>query len=278
MARKITEIQTEIIDRIQANEVLAPLLYSISKVAIYRQIAFVVATTIWTLDKLFDLFKKDVDETIASLKPHSLRWYSQKAKAFQYGYNLVADADYYDNTGIDEATIEASKIVDYAAVVENDRGLRIKVAKDNGADLVAFTTPQLTAFIEYMRIVKDAGVKLLITSSAPDSLKMTIDIYYNPLVLNGLGQRLDGIDAEPAQNATKTYLKNLPFNGVFLLQNLVDQLQLVDGVVIADIKSAQAKYGDLAFQSFSVKYLPDSGYLRFENNNDLVMNFIPYGE
>jgi hypothetical protein len=278
MARTITEIQNEIIGRVQVNATLSPLLTSTSKTAIWREITFVVAMCIWTLDQLFDLFKKDVDETIASLKPHSLRWYSQKAKAFQYGYNLVADADYYDNTGIDEATIEASKIVDYAAVVENDRGLRIKVARDNGADLVAFTTPQLTAFVEYMRIVKDAGVKLLITSTAADSLKLTIDIYYNPLVLNGDGQRLDGIDVEPAQNATKTYLKNLPFNGVFLLQNLVDQLQLVDGVIIADVKSAQAKYGDLAFQSFSVKYLPDSGYLRFANNTDLVMNFIPYGE
>lgn len=278
MSRTITEIQNEIIGRVQANATLTPLFTSTSKTAIWREITFVVAICIWTLDQLFDLFKKDVDETIASLKPHSLRWYSQKAKAFQYGYNLVADSDQYDNTGIDETTIEASKIVDYAAVVENERGLRIKVAKDNGADLVALTSPQLIAFVEYMSIIKDAGVKLLITSTAADSLKLTMDIYYNPLVLNGDGQRLDGEDAEPAQNATKNYLKNLPFNGVFLLQNLIDQLQLVDGVLIADIKSASAKYGDLAFQSFSVKYLPDSGYLRFTNDTDLVMNFIPYGE
>lgn len=277
MARSITTIQNNIIAGVAANATLSPLLTSTSRVAIWRLLALVVATAIWTLETLFDIHVADVNETISKLKPHSLRWYAEKATAFQFGYNLVDDADYYDNTGIDETTIEASKVVAYAAVVEQDRGLRIKVARDTG-DLAALTAPQLEAFEEYMKRIKDAGVRLNITSSAADELKLNIELYYNPLVLNSAGGRLDGTVSEPVQDAVKEYLKNLPFNGVFVLQNLIDVLQLVDGVKIAHLVGAQARYGLLPFQSFAVKYLPDAGYLRIPNPGDLTITFIPYSE
>jgi hypothetical protein len=278
MARTITDIQNEIIAQVQANATLAPLLTSTSKVAVWRLTTYIVAVCIWTLETLFDIHRADIDETISKLKPHSLRWYAGKAVAFQYGYDLVDDADYYDNTGIDDTLITSSHIVDYAAVVEQERGLRIKVAKDTGVDLAALSAPELTAFKEYMKRIKDAGVRLNITTSVADGLKIGISLYYNPLVLNSSGGRLDGTVSEPVQDAVKLYLKNLPFNGVFVLQSLVDVLQLVDGVKIAHIVSAQAQYGALPYQSFSVKYLPDSGYLRFANPEDLTINFIPYSE
>lgn len=277
MARSITTIQNNIIAGVAANATLAPLLTSTSRVAIWRLLALVVATAIWTLETLFDIHVADVNESISKLKPHSLRWYAEKATSFQFGYNLVADADYYDNTGIDETTIEESKVVAYAAVVEQDRGLRIKVARDTG-DLAALTAPQLEAFEEYMKRIKDAGVRLNITSTAADELRLTLEIYYDPLVLNSTGGRLDGTVSEPVQDAVKEYLKNLPFNGVFVLQSLIDVLQLVDGVKIAHLTGAQARYGLLPFQSFGVKYLPDAGYLRLTNPGDLTITFVPYSE
>lgn len=278
MARTITDIQTEVINQVQSDPVLQAQLTSTSKVAIWRLWTYVIAVCFWTIEKLMDAFRIETDAKIAALKPHSLRWYAGKAKAFQYGYDLVAEADYYDNTGIDDATITASQIVNYAAVVEQTRGLRIKVATDSGADLAALSSPQLASFVEYMGRVKDAGVKLLITSTTADSLKLTIDIYYNPLVLNANGGRADGVTSTPVQDAIKAYLKNLPFNGVFLLQNLTDVLQLVDGVKVIDIKEAQAKYGALAYTSFRVQYIPDAGYLRIYNDSDLLLTFIPYSE
>lgn len=278
MARSITEIQNDIIAKVQADPVLSTQLTSTSLVAVWRLWTYVVAVSIWTIENLFDLFKQEVDETISAMKPHSLRWYAEKAKAFQYGDNLVADADYYDNSNQTDDAVAAKKIVAYAAVVEQERGLRIKVAKDGGVDLTALSTDELNAFIEYMKKVKDAGVKLLITSGVADALKLDMDIYYNPLVINASGGRLDGFTSTPVQDAIKAYLKNLPFNGVFLIQNLVDQLQLVDGVDVINIKSAQAQYGALPFQSFAVQYIPDAGYLRIANDADLTINFIPYSE
>lgn len=278
MARTITQIQNTVIAQVQSNATLGPLLTSTSKTAIWRLFSFVVAVCIWTIETLLDLHVKDVDERIAALKPHSLRWYVEKAKAYQHGYNLVTETDTYDNTGIDEITIEASKIIQQASAVELERGLRIKVARSIGADLGPLTTDQLNGFKAYMARIKDAGVRLDITSGNPDSLKLAVDCHYDPLILNSSGHRLDGTGNTTVQDACKNYLKNLPFNGVLELESLTDNQQLVPGVKIFHIKDAQAKYGALPFTSFAVQYLPDAGYLRFETNDHLTINFIPYSE
>lgn len=278
MARSITEIHQQIIGQIKADPVLVTEATSTSIVALWYRLAHAVAVCVWTSEVVYDLFRRETDEKIAAMKPHSLRWYALKAKAFQYGFNLVLESDYYNNAGIADTVIAASKIVAYAAVVEQTRGLRIKVARDAGTDLAPLSVNQLDAFKAYMARVKDAGVKLLITSDPADSIKGKIDVYYNPLVLNSNGGRNDGVSADPVREAFKLYLKNLPFNGVFVLQNLVDVLQAVDGVKIIDIKEMQAKYGALAYTAFRVEYLPDAGYLRIYNDADLELTFIPYSE
>jgi hypothetical protein len=138
MARSILTIQQELIAEVQANAILAPLLTSTSKTSIWRLFTYVVAVSLFALENLFDLFSTDVNEIIAAKNPHTLRWYAEKSKAFQYGYNLPADTDLYDNTGIADSIIEDSKIIAHAAVVEQERGLRIKVAKNNGGRFSSF--------------------------------------------------------------------------------------------------------------------------------------------
>ena len=278
MARTITVIQQSLIDQVQADPTLGPVLTSQSKVAIWRLWCYAVAVCQWTIENLQDIFKNDVNTVIATLTPHRPSWYQQKALAFQYGYNLVADSDVYDNTGIDDATIAASKVVSYAAVIEQGKYLRIKVATTSNGDLAALTNLQLVAFTAYMQTIKDAGVKLLITTGPADGLKLSADIYFNPLVLNAAGNRLDGTEATPAQDAISTYLKNLPFNGVFALQNLQNQLEQVEGITLINYTNAQSQYGLLPYTAFAVFYIPDSGYLRFINPGDLQLNFIPYNE
>lgn len=246
---------------------------------LFRLIFYVIALGMQLLEQLFDQLKLDIDEEIAKLKPHSLRWYAEKAKAFRYGYDLLSESDAYDDTGLTEQDIEAAQIVKHAAVVEQQIsasrfGLRLKVATENADELVALSAAELEAFEEYMARVKDAGVPLLITSGNADSLRLTIDIYYNPLVLNANGQRIDGTDMEPVQTAIKTYLKNLPFNGVLVLERLEDAIDSVSGVINHRMAEAKARYGALAYQTISVKYIPDAGYLRLIDVDALQLNFI----
>ncbi len=244
-----------------------------SRVSIKRLWVWVFAFIAYVQAVLWDAFALEVDTRIAALRPHTEQWYALKAIAFQFGYPLPADTDVYDNTGLTEQQIADSKIVTYAAVKEQDRGLRIKVAKTQGNDLAPLATGELTAFTAYMQRVKDAGVKLSITSTEADSLKLSLRIIYDPLVLNAQGQRIDGTTLTPVQDAISSYLRNLPFNGVFVLQSLVDALQVVSGVKIVQINSAEAKYGALPYTSINIRYTPDAGYLRIVTPSDLSIVF-----
>lgn len=275
MARTIAEIQAEIIAAKEAQADLAGLT-SNSRTAVWRLWIYITAVAFWTLETLFDLHRQEVIDYINNMKPGSAKWYANIAQAYQHGQVLPPDTDKYNNTGLTEDEIEERKIVAYAAVVEAERGLRIKVAKDNGTDLEPLDeVDELPPFMEYMARVKYAGIRLLITSNEPDSLTLNLAIYYDPLVLDSEGSRLDGSDNEPVQKAVRNYLRNLPFNGVFVLAYLVDVLQQVPGVVVPHILSASARYGALPYTSFNVEYQPDAGYLRLIDAGDLVLSFFP---
>jgi hypothetical protein len=268
VARTIEQIQQQIIDRIKATPVLAAVLTSTSAVAIWYLWTYVIATVIWTLEVEQDLHKAEVTEIIDKKDPHHTRWYAEIAKKFQYGYQLPADDVKYDNSGLTDEQISNSMIISYCAVVEQDKGLRIKVARLVNGDLAPLDANQLSAFKEYMARVKDAGVRLQIDSLPADSLKLKLRIYYDPLVISANGSRLDGSDNRPVPNAVNKYLKNLPFNGTLALALLVDSLQDVQGVVIPHVVEAQARYGTINYTSFDVQYSPDAGYLRIINDTD----------
>ena len=194
----------------------------------------------------------------ATQKPHSLQWYVTMAKAFQFGITLPPDTDVYAMVPPADPTV---LVVQYAAAVELINLIRIKVARLSGGVLAPLTTPQLTAFIAYMGRVKDAGVRLQITSGDPDNLRLQVAVFYDPPVLDTAGRRLDGTSATPVKDAINTFLDNLPFNGLFVLNNLIGALQGIDGVRIAEVVSAQANYGITAFVPIAYEYLPDAGYM-----------------
>lgn len=272
MARTLNEIRQLIRDRVAADPVLGPNLTSTSATSIYGLIIDIVAWFSWSIENLHDLFKREVDEIIATKKPHSLRWYAEKAREYQHGFDLVAGSDYYNNTGIAEDVVEASKIIAYAAVVEQIRGLRIKVAKNFSSDLGPLDSGELASFTAYMQKVKDAGVKLLITTDAADALLLKIHIRYNPLVLDASGARIDGTTMTPVKDAIKAHLKNLPFNGVFSVQKLVDAIQAVEGVEDLSVEEVQTQYGALPFTTVHISVTPNSGYLRIEDA-DLTLTY-----
>lgn len=274
MARTIAEIHDALIAEKQLTPELATLT-SNSRVAVWRLWLYVVAVAIHLHESMFDAHKAEVLDIISKMKPHTKKWYAQKAVAYQHGQDLVDDADYYDNSALTDEEVEESKVVAYAAVVEVENGLRIKAASLVGNDLAPLSAEQMDGFVEYMGRIKDAGVKLLITSGVADSLRLKLQVYYNPLVLNSNGERLDGGGSTPIQDAVKQYLKNLPFNGVFVLAYLVDQLQQLEGVVIPHVVLAQARYGALPYLPFAVQYQPDAGYLRFDADMDLEIEWIP---
>jgi hypothetical protein len=272
MARSKQDILNTLIASKNSNAVLAAWNNS-SVVAIWLLFLDIIAEGIYLLETIFDFHKLDVNDTIAAIKPHTLQWYAGMAKNFRYGQNLPADSDTYDNTGLTAAQIAATKIVAYAAVVEKERGLRIKVAKLVNGLLEPLTAPELLAFKAYMSRIKDAGVRLEITSTVADYLKLNIRVKYNPLVLTNTGARIDGVSVTPVADAIRNYLNNLPFNGVLSLQKLTDAIQVVDGVADLAIDGAWQSYALTAFVAINIDAIPDSGYFAI-SNADLNITFI----
>lgn len=257
MARSINQIQQQIIDVKQTDPTLSGYTWSDSKVAVWRLWTYVVAVCIWTLENLFDYHKSEIERIITTQKPHTLQWYVHKAKLFQLGETLPDGSDSYTVASTDPLVT----IIKHAAAVELSNLVRIKVAKDNGGALEALTTVELAAFSGYMNRIKDAGVRLQLTSSNPDILQLILSVYYDPLVLTSAGTRIDGTSSTPVLNAVNGFLANLPFNGVFVLNNLIGSLQAIDGVEIGSVVSAQANYAATPYVPITVRYTPDAGYM-----------------
>ena len=282
MAQTIEEIEQEIIDEKDAKADLNDL-NSPSKVSIWRLWVYVFAVAAWVQQKKRDTHQEEVTDIINNQKTHSRQWYADKAKAFQWGDALVAGQDYYDNTGLTESEIADKQIVKYAAVTRvydeenNLKGLQIKMAGIENDELVKLTDANMDAIGEYFDIVGDAGVNIYRHTGDADSLKLSLKIYYDPLVLNSDGERLDGTNDTPVRDAIDNYLKNkIEFNGLFITSKMVDEIQAVAGVVIPHVETIEATYGALAYQSIPIKYLPDSGYMRILDDNDLTVEYLPY--
>lgn len=277
MAKTIEQWQQLIIDQLAANQITV----SGSRTGVRRLWTFVFAFCAWTLDVLFDIHKSEVENVIAQLKPHTLRWYRNKAIAFQYGIPLLPDSDKYDNTGMSDEQLEESKIIKYAAVAEaqDQSRLIIKIATEADEKLQPLSHAQRNSFAYYISEIKDAGVKISIINYLPDRLYISMEIYYDPLILDGQGNSIiDG--GRPVEKAVKQYMKELPFNGELIIAHLVDKLQKTPGVKIPHITGVQTCWidgetGDYgAIQSVGVKKIPESGY--FEVADFQNITYIPY--
>ncbi len=265
MARTVQQIYETLLTQKASMPDLAGLT-STSRSAIWSNLLWIAAALSWTVETTLDFFRNEILALLETKTPGSIKWYRQLALDFRYGQNLTAEGE-YDDTGLTEAQIAAMKIIKYASVTEIDGKLRMKVAKQAANLPVQLSGGELLAFANYMEKTKYAGVKVIKDSLPPDSLKLTLDIWFNPLVLRADGARVDGAAATPIPDAIKAYLNKLPFNGEYSNSKLVDYLQGVDGVVFPVVKVAQSKFGLYPFQPIDEKIIPDAGYMEILNIN-----------
>ena len=253
---------------------------SSSKVAIWRLWTYVTAYAIWTLETLFDVHKKEVSDIILQQKPHSKTWYRNKARAFQYGFDLYDDTDVFNNEGYTEEQIEASKIIKYSAVTEavNESRIIIKIATEDANKKLAPISPaQKESFDAYVDEYRDAGVIVTIINYLPDILRLSLKIYYDPLVLTSSGVAITGANGgkKPVEIALEEFMRELPFDGELILASLIDKLQKTEGVKIPHlVNAASAWIDDLGnyyntFENIAVKKIPVSGYFQIENFNNI---------
>jgi hypothetical protein len=251
-----------------------------SRVSIEAALIDVFALCSYALEAIFDQHKKDITAIIEARNPHQLGWYKQKALDFRLGQALIADTDRYSDAGLTAASIATSKVVQYAAAVEvADDGsgipvLRIKTAGSSGGNLAALPSGTITALQSYFADIKDAGVKLLVSSGDPDRLSSRMTIAYDPLQLDSAG-KLIGTTIEPAREAAKAYARNLEFNGQLSEMAFVDAVQKATGVKLVYLDNFTSAFGTNPLEDVGIQRIPDAGYAEFADL-DLVITYQPY--
>lgn len=270
MAQTIAQIQQEIIDTIQADTVLAPQLSSPSKTAIWRLISYVAAVASWLNQNLFDKHIIEVDDKLAKGQKGNLYWLSEKAKAFQYGYELIPFTDSYAVVDDD------AKIIAQCSVTENlDGRLVMKVAKLVNGNLAKLSDAEFIAFSAYIERIKFAGVIINKVSIDADLLQLNLRIRFDPLVLtindDGKAVLISDPATEPAVDTIKSFIQSLSFNGEFIPVKLQDALQLTKGIDIPTINNCATKYGTNDWEQVVDKVVPAAGYL---NINDVDLTIV----
>lgn len=266
-----------------ANETLAAL-YGFSPGAVFsaefsnasfENIVFeIIAYAMFLLEQMFDQHKKEVDLTISEQQSGTKNWYKNKALDFQYGYALIDDTDKYDNTALTQEQIEASKIVKYCSVKESIESNRlvVKIASEANSVLEPLTTDQLESFTAYIEEIKYAGVKVSVVNNPADVLIFDLVVYRDPLVLDASGMSVSN-GTKPVEVRITSYMKELPFNGELVLNDLIEQLRLIEGVNNVYINAASSSsYDGVGFSDFTffnVARIPEAGYFKVENFNNV---------
>ena len=294
MARTIAEIKAEIGAAYISHETVrsaygldenASFDKVFSPISVESVLFYVVATSMWVLEQLFDRHTAEVEKRIEELRPHTLRWYVSKALEYMHNYKLVQtngviSADYYDTTGLSEGDIAAKKIIKYAVATENNTQVLIKVAKaKSDGRPTPLTKNEKAGFEYYLSQIKDAGVYIKVLSEPADKMNVELVVLYDPSVLNaefttGADDREEyrqmiitdpNSGKEVIKEAVQEVIARLPFNGEYRNSDLMAAVQTIEGVEVADIASVQVCSDGETYTDVVGYRRPYSGYYELNN-------------
>ena len=146
----------------------------------------------------------------------------------------------------------------------------IKIAGEQDVFLSPINGFEEAAFNSYIDEIRYAGVQVTVINYLPDRLYLDMKIYRDPLVIDVNGNSIL-YGGKPVETAIKEFMKELPFNGEFIIANLVDKLQKVEGVKIPHMNFTKSSWidavvGDYGLpQPIDVKAIPVSGYYQVVN-------------
>lgn len=242
---------------------------NVSKASILGVLFYVFAASVWLLERLFNQHLNDIEKAIRELKPHTLRWYRNKTMEFMAGFELQFETDIYQIEGVSDELITKAKVVKYCAVSEavDSSVLYIKVAGESNGKRTELSPEHEIGLRAYLSHIKDVGIKIQLVNRPADDLKLSLKVFYDPMILTSQGQRIDGSFTTPVQDAIRAYIENLPFNGEYTNVELVDVLQQVPGVVIPEVLGSWSKFGGNEFVKIQAKTKPDAGYFTILDSN-----------
>lgn len=251
-----------------------------SKVSVETCIIYVIATCMAAMENMTDWFKSDVQHVVDKERYGYAGWYAKKMKAFRYGQDIEndyshSDVDFaegteYPDTGLTASEIEELQIVKYASALDSGREVIIKIAKDDGNGSPTPLSSAEAAMAEaYINRIKPAGIPITIINETADSLDVSVKVVYNPLIF---GAQEDVENA--VETAIKKYLNSIEFNGRFVAMTMIDHLQEVEGIEIAQVNRISVTHAGFSAVDITgaTSYVPNSGYLALSNLEIIVDN------
>lgn len=230
-----------------------------NKSSAFYYLCYIIAKTINVYEQILDFHKKYITTIIKEQKIGTAKWYVEKIKEFQEGVALN-DLGEYDN-------IDKSKqIIKHCSINEdrNDGILYIKIKGENSAITDSNKINQIKA---YINLIKFAGTETLLESKNANKIKLNgLQIKYEPLIHND-EKELEKL----VKNAINAYLNYLPFNSVFYLQEMLNNVENITG-----IKSVYIGISDIIISDNdgsnqkplgSPTVIVDSGWLELDTNS-----------
>lgn len=265
MARKIKQIKKAMTDEFMADQFIREkygLKASDTFDAAFSAVSFesilfgIVASAVYVLESLFDAFRRDVDNKVATAVLASIPWYHKICMAYQHGDTLVYDEK---TMQYGYAALDPSKqLIKYAACRDRMGYVSILVAgADSQGRPQALDSGVLNAFKKYIENVRPAGIPVEIQSTAPDSIRLEMTVQYDRLLMNPDGTLISNTAIRPVEEAVKSYLASIEYGGVFNKTRLIDAVQAAEGVqdvvlhAAAVRPAAQAQYQNVVTNNYA---------------------------
>lgn len=225
--RTVEEIQSSILAE-KANQPDLAGLTSGSGTAIYRLWAYVVAVSINLFEQLLEVFKVEVNDAIDRNIWGTSRWYVEIAKKFQVGDSMVE----LPGNNPYEVVDEVKQIVTRASFREGGGVLTLKVAKGDVNTPEALSAAEKAQFGAYINKIKAAGTEINVISLGADSLIFdSVSVTYNAVFS-------EAAISTNVEQAIKSFLFDVPFDGVLYKNKLVEAIEDVEGVINVDVDNA----------------------------------------
>ncbi len=262
MARTIKEIKKEMTDAFMADSVIrqryglkgSSFEDEFSTVSVESIVFFIVASAVFVLEVFFDRFRFDVDNKISTAVLASIPWYHKICLEYQHGDELV----YNDANGqfLYAEVNQAKQLVKYAACRDKGGGVLVLVSgEDEKGTPIALSNDVLVPFKSYLNKRKPAGVIVEVYSYDPDEISISLQVQYDPMLLNSDGSLIADRTVFPVEDAISGYLSGIVYGGMFNKTRLVDAVQAASGVA------------DLLLGTVKVKADKDSGFSTVTGNN-----------
>lgn len=273
MARSIEIIQSSIIASIKGNTTLYDPsnpdptkrgLTSPSKVAIWLSWTYVAAVAINIFENILDVYKANLEASIASAAVGTNLWLQAQVLKFQYSATVPQIVQVSSTFSVAYPIVDATlrPITQCAVVNRNTGGYIVKIA----SNLAPITDmPTKNALISYLSQI-NFGVKYILVNQDADFLMIGATIYYDGQYSSVIEQSVTD-----AINAYITDFDNNNFNGDIFLSKIEDAIQAVTGVKDVVLTQIEARaYNILAANAtklvnastvLSRSYATQAGYI-----------------